>query len=74
MGTNIKNILFIPFAAVTFGFNEYELLVADRLDNMGDYKTTSIHRSKNFAKAIEEAEAIAVGGGNTYMLLDILQK
>ncbi len=74
LGNEKKNILFFPFAAVTVGFNEYENLVADRLDKMGEFITTSIHRFDDYNKAVEDADAFIVGGGNTYMLLHSLQK
>ena len=74
LGNNPLNILFIPFAAVTVGYDEIEAIFGDRIDSMGNYKTTSIHRFTDYNKAIEQAGAIVVGGGNTYMLLYLMQK
>jgi dipeptidase E len=73
-GQEVVNVLFIPFAGVTIGYNEYEVLVGDRIDQMGNYHTSSIHRHKDYKKAIEKADAIVIGGGNTYMLLHLMQK
>ena len=55
-------------AAVTFGFDSYEDLVKPAFDRLG-YALQSIHRFDNPLVAIEEAEAIAIGGGNTFALL-----
>ena len=73
LGNTVKNVLFIPFAAVTFSYNEYEMLVADKFETMG-YQLQSIHRFKNYSKAIKNADAIIVGGGNTFILLNTLQQ
>ena len=74
LGNKKLNVLFIPFAAVTVGYNEIEAIFGDRIDSMGDYKTTSIHRFKDYNQAIDQADAIVVGGGNTYMLLNLIHK
>ena len=74
LGDAKKNILFIPYAAVTVGYDEYEILVADRFRQMGNFNVTSIHKYENKGKALEKADAIVVGGGNTFMLLHMLYK
>ena len=66
-----KNIVFIPYAAVTFTFDEYETKVNDSLQHAG-LRVTSIHRAVNPVEAIENADAIMVGGGNTFHLVDKL--
>lgn len=62
------DIVFIPYAAVTFSFDEYENMVKPVFNELG-YNITSIHRFADPVKAIKEAKAIAVGGGNTFALL-----
>jgi dipeptidase E len=68
---SIKEILFIPFAAVTLPFDEYEEKVKEAFLSMG-YSTRSLHREKNKKEAVQEAQAIMVGGGNTFALLSRL--
>ena len=63
-----RKVLFVPFAAVTFSFDSYEDLVKPAFERLG-YALESIHRSDDPLAAIEQAEAIAIGGGNTFALL-----
>jgi dipeptidase E len=75
LGKNIKKVLFIPYAAVTFSFDEYQKKVQERFSEIG-YEVDSIH-NYSFAEkkqAIKDAEAIVVGGGNTFQLLKIVQQ
>jgi len=63
-----KNVLFIPFAGVTMSFDEYEQAVQKSLSNE-DVVVKSIHHFEDKKKAVAEADAIFVGGGNTFHLL-----
>ena len=63
------NILFIPFAAVTFSYTEYLNNVTKSLDNDA-IVISSIHNYDNKQAAIENADAIMVGGGNSFKLLN----
>jgi len=67
-----QNTIFIPYAAVTFSFDEYEKKVNNVFAEIGHH-TTGIHRFANPTEAIENANAIVVGGGNTWHLVKILQ-
>lgn len=60
--------LFIPYAAVTFSYDEYEAKVENRFAELGHH-ITGIHHAKYPVRAIEAAEAIVVGGGNTWQLV-----
>ncbi len=71
LGEKAKNALFIPYAAVTFSFDEYEEKVNARFTEIGHH-VTGIHRFINPVEAIEHADAIVVGGGNTWQLVDML--
>lgn len=71
LGPQKVKALFIPFAAVTFSFEEYERKVNESLQEIG-HEVTSIHRFKDPVKAVEEAEAIVIGGGNTWQLVRML--
>lgn len=62
------NAVFIPFAAVTFSYDEYEQKVREKLENE-TLRIQSIHRFANPVQAIEQAELIIVGGGNTFRLV-----
>jgi dipeptidase E len=68
-----KNIAFIPYAAVTFSFDEYEEHVNNRLNTIG-YSVKSVHHSDNPADQIKKADIIIIGGGNTFHLLTHLYK
>ena len=68
LGKNPVKALFIPYAAVTFSFDDYEKKVRDRFREVG-HDIISIHHFDNPVKAVLEASAIVVGGGNTWMLL-----
>lgn len=73
LGDKSKNAIFIPYAAVTFSFEEYEKKVNDRFAEIG-HQITSIHRFINPIEAIENSDAIVVGGGNTWQLVKMLQE
>ena len=66
-----KNILFIPYAAVSFSFDEYENKVQDALKEIG-FQITGIHHHTDPLRAVQEAEVLAIGGGNTFHLLKML--
>lgn len=72
LGSEIKKTLFIPYAGVTFSFDAYAAKVQERFDEIG-YVVDSIHKYSDPVKAVEEAEAIIVGGGNTWQLTKMLQ-
>lgn len=71
--TSIKEIVFVPYAAVTFSYAEYEKKVQARFAELG-IKVKSVHRAKNPARMIRQAEAICVGGGNTFALTRKMQQ
>jgi dipeptidase E len=68
-----KKVLFIPYAAVSYSFDEYEKKVQLKFSEMG-IEVESIHHSKFPKKSIQEAEAIVVGGGNTFRLLKMIHQ
>ena len=71
LGEKSVKALFIPYAAVTFSFSDYEKKVQNRFREVG-HDIESIHNYPDPVKAIEETEAIVVGGGNTWQLLKII--
>jgi len=67
LGSGIKKTLFIPYAGVGFSYDDYAAKVQERFDEIG-YTVDPIHLHKDLLKAVSEAEAIVVGGGNTWHL------
>jgi dipeptidase E len=62
----IKDILFIPFAAVTMDWDSYTAKVQAALPEL---HIRGIQQFSDPAQALHNAQAIAVGGGNTFNLL-----
>ena len=67
------NIIFVPYAAVTFSFDEYVAKVNKALQHVG-IQVKGIHTFSDKPKAIREASAILVGGGNTFQLAKMMQE
>lgn len=71
---NDSTVLFIPYArpgGITH--DEYTDTAKTRFEKMG--KTLhGIHEFKNKEKAIEDHDAVFIGGGNTFVLLSMLYK
>jgi dipeptidase E len=65
----IKRVLFVPFAL--YDRDAYALLAEERFKTMG-YDLHSIHKTSDARQAVEETEAIFIGGGNTFRLLKAL--
>lgn len=72
LGKKHVKALFIPYAAVTFSYDEYELKVRQRFREAG-HDIISVHHYSDPVNAVEKASAIVVGGGNTWMLLKLLR-
>lgn len=72
LGTRPVRVLFIPYAAVTFSYDSYEEKVYERFRETG-HEIASIHHFSDPVRAVREAEALAVGGGNTWKLLKELR-
>ena len=68
LGGKSKNAIFIPFAAVSFSYDEFEAKVKERFGEIG-INISSIHHSSDPIGTIEDADCIVVGGGNTFHLL-----
>lgn len=62
----VSTVVFIPYAL--FDYDEYTAKVAAEFTKWG-FKVEGIHKLGNAAKALEKAEAIFIGGGNTFKLL-----
>ncbi|MGH9970285.1 MAG: dipeptidase PepE [Pyrinomonadaceae bacterium] len=66
---NAAQILFIPFAL--YDRDAYASMARERFQRMG-YGLESIHTAAEAQQAVNEAEAIFIGGGNTFRLLKAL--
>jgi dipeptidase E len=71
LGDRIKTALFIPFASVMASYDEFAAKVREGLSVIG-YELHSIHDAADPKRAVAEAEALVVGGGNTFQLLSTL--
>lgn len=73
LGDERGNLLFIPFAAVTFSYDEYAKSVREAVARWG-YEIESVHNSGNCRQAVNDAAAVVIGGGNTFALLNQLYR
>ena len=71
---NRKNVLFVPYARPSGMTHEnYTKVARERFGKMG-YKLKGIHEYSSPKEAVKSAEAIFIGGGNTFVLLNGLYK
>ncbi|HEX8352318.1 MAG TPA: dipeptidase PepE [Pyrinomonadaceae bacterium] len=68
LGAGVRRVLFVPFAAVTRSEDEYAAKVRSHFGPMG-YEIEPLHEAADARAAVEGADAVAVGGGNTFRLL-----
>jgi dipeptidase E len=71
LSSGIDQVLFIPYAAVTFTYDEYEKKVQERFAELG-ISVESIHHYSSPVEAVKFAKAIIIGGGNTWQLIRCL--
>lgn len=64
----VSELLFIPYAGVTVNYDDYTAMVQSALIDSG-ITVKGIHQFDDPINAINTANAIAVGGGNTFHLL-----
>ena len=73
LGRQVQSVVFIPFASVVGAPEDYATRVREAFEAMGYSLTAVIDGAvKSAADTIVGAEAIVVGGGNTFRLLDCL--
>lgn len=66
-----QNIIFVPYAGVSLSFDDYANKVKAALP---DLNLSSLHEYKVPLAAIHDADAVLVGGGNTFNLLHHLYR
>ena len=69
----VRRVAFVPYASVVASWDDYTAKVRDALAPLG-VTVDGVHRAADAADAVREAEAIAVGGGNTFHLLRHMQE
>ncbi|XP_055685992.1 probable alpha-aspartyl dipeptidase [Lutzomyia longipalpis] len=68
---NVTKVLFIPYAL--FNYDKYTKKVGDVLTSWG-FEVEGIHRKDDPVEAVRKADAIYVGGGNSFLLLKLLHE
>jgi dipeptidase E len=68
LGNRIAKVLFVPFAAVRVPYDLFTATVGKRFEEFG-YGLDSVHRAADPKAAVAAAQAVVVGGGNTFHLL-----
>lgn len=68
-----ETLLFVPFASVLASYDDVTSQVRQGFMNLL-YDVTGLHRAADPHRAVEEASAIVIGGGNTFRLLQMLQR
>jgi dipeptidase E len=71
LGAEVKRVLFIPFAGVMRSYDAYAAAVSELFEEFG-YRLEPVHSAADAVDAVRNAEAVAVGGGNTFHLLRAL--
>lgn len=66
---DLRRVLFIPYAL--FDRDKYAATAQQRFQKMG-YELTSVHTAADPVAAIDETDAVFIGGGNTFRLLKAL--
>jgi len=73
LGDKPVTAVFIPYAIVTVSFDEYCEKVEKHFSELGHH-IVGLHKYNDPKKAIEDAEAIIIGGGNTWQMVRILHE
>ncbi len=71
LGDSVRRVLFVPYALADH--DAYLRMMTDKGYAAG-YALDGLHEEPDPADAVRRAEAIYVGGGNTFRLLDRLQR
>ncbi len=70
LGPKIKTVAFIPYARPSgISYDEYTEKAQSKFEELG-LNLISVHQAINPIEVLEQADAIFIGGGNTFLLLD----
>ena len=67
----LASVLFVPYAL--YDRDRYAATVRSRFEQMG-FGLESLHEQPSPAAAVEKAAGVFIGGGNTFRLIDALQR
>ena len=77
---NVKKVTFVPYAGVGLSeesleasYDVYTQRVSEVFNKLG-FEIVSVHNADDPVKLVNESEAIAVGGGNTFHLISEMHK
>ena len=70
---DVRTVTFVPFAGITISREEYAARTAEAFATLG-VRSEAIVDEADAAARLGEAEAIVVGGGNSFWLLHLLQR
>jgi len=73
LGQSVRRVLFVPFATVVYSEDDYLASVRRHFMPLG-YEVESMHAVADVRSAVGRADALAVGGGNTFHLLRTLYR
>ena len=66
---NLRRVLFVPYAL--FDRDKYAATAQQRFQTIG-YELSSVHTAADPVAAVDETDAVFIGGGNTFRLLKSL--
>jgi dipeptidase E len=73
LGPSVKNLFFVPFAGVRMTWDEYVGMARERFGEMG-CSLVGAHEPADPLAALAASDAVVVGGGNTWYLIDVLHR
>ncbi len=73
LGNEVRNVVFLPYAVVDISFIEYTNKVNDVFSELG-YSLKSTEDIQGAQTMLKEADAIVVGGGNTFQLIHMMHE
>jgi dipeptidase E len=74
LGPAVRRVAFVPYAAVRKTYDRYVEDVTPALVGFGGKEVVGIHAVADKLRLIGEADAIMVGGGNTWKLLGMMRE
>lgn len=69
----VTSALFVPYAGVTNSYDQYLERVKPHFASLG-ITLTGLHQAEDGKQAVQDAQMIIIGGGNTFALLSRLQQ
>src|SRR5690349_14805133 len=73
LGRDVRTLAFVPYAGVTIAPDEYTRRTREVFAELG-YAVRSLHEVEDPVALVREADAVLIGGGNTFRLLERLHE